>query len=424
MSILATAPKKPEQRPTQPQVSFQSRASLNAANFFLAEITGVVMPFLGDYLKERQWSESAFGVAICARRPRRLPHANAGRHDRRPRAAAADTAGRRVRSYSAFATACCRWCRPSPAGSIRCCSLPALRQAFFLPAARGAGAGAGRPRGARTGRWAGNQGWNHAGNLAAALLAMGLVSLFGVAVRLLRGARPSRSWRPAPSSSFARTRGGRGPRQRRADNGGKGVRLRELLKDRRVLGAAGGDGALFHLANAPVMPFLGAYIKKLDGSRRPGRGGGAGGPGGDDPRGPGSPAGCATAGAASGFSASASSRCRVRIFLYSLTQDPWTLVALQALDGIGAGIYGVVIVAICADLTKGKGGFNALSGHDGHRAGRRRRDWAARSRFPGGTPRLQRFLLRLRRHCRRRGHAVPYPDARDRQRPVPGGAGG
>jgi MFS family permease len=52
----------------------------------------------------------------------------------------------------------------------------------------------------------------------------------------------------------------------------------------------------------------------------------------------------------------------VRIFLYSLTDDPWMLVALQTLDGIGAGIYGVVIVAMCADLTRGKGGFNALSG--------------------------------------------------------------
>src|SRR5262249_34975059 len=52
----------------------------------------------------------------------------------------------------------------------------------------------------------------------------------------------------------------------------------------------------------------------------------------------------------------------VRIFLYSLTSDPWVLVALQALDGIGAGIYGVVIVAMCADLTRGRGGFNALQG--------------------------------------------------------------
>ena len=52
----------------------------------------------------------------------------------------------------------------------------------------------------------------------------------------------------------------------------------------------------------------------------------------------------------------------LRIFLYTLARDPRTLVALQALDGIGAGIYGVAIVAICADLTRGKGHFNALSG--------------------------------------------------------------
>jgi MFS family permease len=52
----------------------------------------------------------------------------------------------------------------------------------------------------------------------------------------------------------------------------------------------------------------------------------------------------------------------VRIFLYSLTTNPWALIALQTLDGIGAGIYGVAIVAMCADLTRGKGGFNALQG--------------------------------------------------------------
>ena len=44
----------------------------------------------------------------------------------------------------------------------------------------------------------------------------------------------------------------------------------------------------------------------------------------------------------------------LRIFLYSLTSDPKVLVVLQALDGIGAGIYGVAVVAVCADLTRGK----------------------------------------------------------------------
>jgi MFS family permease len=52
----------------------------------------------------------------------------------------------------------------------------------------------------------------------------------------------------------------------------------------------------------------------------------------------------------------------LRTFLYSLTTHPGVLVALQALDGIGAGVYGVAVVAVCADLTRGKGRFNALSG--------------------------------------------------------------
>ena len=38
------------------------------------------------------------------------------------------------------------------------------------------------------------------------------------------------------------------------------------------------------------------------------------------------------------------------------------VVFLQALDGIGAGIYGVAIVASAADLTRGKGYFNTLMG--------------------------------------------------------------
>jgi MFS family permease len=52
----------------------------------------------------------------------------------------------------------------------------------------------------------------------------------------------------------------------------------------------------------------------------------------------------------------------IRILLYAATNDPWILVAIQTLDGVGAGIYGVTIVAICADLTRGRGGFNALQG--------------------------------------------------------------
>ncbi len=44
-------------------VSLRSRVGLNAANFFLAEMTGVVMPFLSDFLQTRQWRYDAIGVA-------------------------------------------------------------------------------------------------------------------------------------------------------------------------------------------------------------------------------------------------------------------------------------------------------------------------------------------------------------------------
>jgi MFS family permease len=52
----------------------------------------------------------------------------------------------------------------------------------------------------------------------------------------------------------------------------------------------------------------------------------------------------------------------VRICSYMLVSTPGAIVYLQALDGIGAGIYGVAVAAFCADLTRGKGGFNTLMG--------------------------------------------------------------
>lgn len=51
-----------------------------------------------------------------------------------------------------------------------------------------------------------------------------------------------------------------------------------------------------------------------------------------------------------------------RILSYTLAHNPHAVVVLQALDGIGAGIYSVAIVAFAADLTHGKGRFNSLLG--------------------------------------------------------------
>jgi MFS family permease len=48
--------------------------------------------------------------------------------------------------------------------------------------------------------------------------------------------------------------------------------------------------------------------------------------------------------------------------LYTLTHHTVALVAIQILDGVGAGIFGVVSVLVIADLTQGTGRFNLTLG--------------------------------------------------------------
>ena len=52
----------------------------------------------------------------------------------------------------------------------------------------------------------------------------------------------------------------------------------------------------------------------------------------------------------------------VRAILYTLTSNTFMLVAIQILDGVGAGIFGVVSVLVIADLTRGTGRFNLTLG--------------------------------------------------------------
>jgi MFS family permease len=52
----------------------------------------------------------------------------------------------------------------------------------------------------------------------------------------------------------------------------------------------------------------------------------------------------------------------VRAVLYTLTHHTAELIAIQILDGVAAGIFGVVSVLVIADLTKGTGRFNLTLG--------------------------------------------------------------
>lgn len=52
----------------------------------------------------------------------------------------------------------------------------------------------------------------------------------------------------------------------------------------------------------------------------------------------------------------------IRGVLYTLTGDPYTLVSIQILDGIGAGIFGALFFIVIGDLTKGTGRYNLAQG--------------------------------------------------------------
>ena len=52
----------------------------------------------------------------------------------------------------------------------------------------------------------------------------------------------------------------------------------------------------------------------------------------------------------------------MRGVLYTLSSNPAVLIAIQILDGVGAGIFGVLSVLVVADLTRGTGRFNITNG--------------------------------------------------------------
>jgi MFS family permease len=345
--------------PTAAGVSRQSLIGLDAANFFLAEITGVVLPFLGDYLKEQRWSESALGTAIAlAGLGVFLMQTPAGMIVDRVQCRRGLLAGASLVVGICFGLVALV---PARAAWIDALLFTAgSAQAFFAPLLGALALGlVGHAALSRT--IGGNQGWNHAGNLAAALVAIGLVGVGSLAVTSVFFAVTAVSLLAAGSVFLIRAREVDELRASGAGDGqAQGHGLRSLARDYRVWVLLAST-ALFHLANAPVMPFIGAYVKKLGGSHA-------------------QVAGvvlvaqavmipvallagrlCETWGRKPVFAIGLLA-LPVRILLYSLTDRPAMLVALQALDGIGAGIYGVVIVAISADLTRGKGGFNTLSG--------------------------------------------------------------
>jgi MFS family permease len=342
---------------TRTQLPKRSLAGLNAANFFQAEMVGVVMPVLSALLRESHWRYDAIGMATAAAGLGTLVF-------QAPAGWITDRISCRRVLFGAMALLTGICLALTPIVPRRYAWMDALlfvsgaAQSFFAPLLGALALGlAGHKLLNRT--MGANQGWNHAGNIFAALLAMAIVSALGLNALFYSVAACSLL---AAGSVLLIRQIDLNERVASGLTGGqeKEVKWTELFRDRTILFLFLCI-FLFHLANAPILPTVALYVKKLGGS--------------DDLM----TATVLTAQVVMVPVALMAGRfcdswgrkpvmavafwvLPVRIFSYSLVSSPSAVVYLQALDGIGAGIYGVAVVALAADLTRGKGRFNTLMG--------------------------------------------------------------
>lgn len=213
----------------------------------------------------------------------------------------------------------------------------------------------------RTGR---NETFNHAGNACAALLAGGFAYLFGpVAVFYLMAAMALGS---VIAVSLVSAKAIDHDLARGFDPGdiahAKPAGLSVLLKNKPLLLFAI-CCALFHLANAAMLPLVSQKLSQINLQMA-------------------TPltAACIVAAqvvmvpAALLVGAKADLWGRkplliagflilpLRGVLYTLSDDPYWLVAVQMLDGVGAGIFGALFPVVVKDLTQGTGHFNVSLG--------------------------------------------------------------
>jgi MFS family permease len=335
--------------------SSRSRLGLNAANFFQAEAIGVVLPILNTFLKEAKWRYDQIGLATAVLGLGALLFQT-------PAGILVDRVKNRRMLFfiASISVGICFGAIPfvprNAAWIDSLLFLSGVAQSIFIPVL-GALALALVGYKALNRTLGENQGWNHAGNIVAALLAFVAVRYFGsasifysVAIGSVVGAFSVYWMRKDELNEEIASGDGKEP----------GVKWGAILRDRSVLGLLAAVG-LFHLANAPILPLTALYIKQLGGSTElttltvlsaqlvmvpvawaTGR--------------------LCDSWGQKPIMAVAFWVLPLRILSYTLARNPHIVVFLQALDGIGAGIYGVAIIAFAADLTRGKGQFNSLLG--------------------------------------------------------------
>ncbi|HUE22679.1 MAG TPA: MFS transporter [Bryobacteraceae bacterium] len=344
---------------------------LDWLNFFLADVQTGVGPFLAIYLAGYGWNEQRVGIALTI-------GGIAGILTQTPAGALVD----RLRSKRALITA---GVVALAAGALLIAFMPTFwsvmsaqvliggTSSIFGPAicAISLGIVGQRLFDRRQGR---NQSFNSAGNVVAAV-SMGLCGhfisnrsiFFFVSVSTLPTILTLLLIRP-DEIDYERARGARDEKED-SDEGGKAESVRVLLRDRR-LAVFLACAVMFHFANAAMLPLLGEMLAKGRGRNSMMF----------------MSACVVTTQFVIALIASWSGRkagewgrkpllliafgvLPVRAVLYTLTHNTGELVAIQILDGVGAGIFGVVSVLVIADLTQGTGRFNLTLGAIGTAVG-------------------------------------------------------
>jgi MFS family permease len=333
---------------------------LDWLNFFLADVQTGVGPFLAIYLAGYAWDEERVGLALTV-------GGIAGILAQTPAGALVDQVHRKRTLIAAGIGALAL-------GALLIAFVPTFWSVMWAQVLIGGTSSIFGPAicavslgivghhlfDARQGR---NQSFNSAGNVIAAV-SMGLLGyfvsnrsiFFFVTVCTLPTLFALRQIRP-DEIDYERARGAKEDAK-----GGKPVGAAVLLKERPLvifLICA----VMFHFANAAMLPLLGEMLAKGHGRSSmmfmsacvvttqlvitllAGWSGRKAGSWGRKP-----------------LLLIAFGVLPIRAVLYTLTSNTVALVAIQVLDGVGAGIFGVVSILVIADLTQGSGRFNVTLG--------------------------------------------------------------
>jgi MFS family permease len=340
--------------------------SLDAANFFLADVQGGLGPYLAVYLLTAQkWNEASIGVVMSIATA-------TGLLAQTPAGMLVDaTRAKRGLIAAALLVTCASLLLPWLTNFFPIAISQAVAQAagaVFAPAITAITLGM-FGHAAFTRRNGRNQSFNHMGNAVAAaaagiaawrwgpavvfylLAVMAALSLLSVL------AVPPR----AIDHDLARGLHDRaGGAQERTEDAPSGL---SVLVTCRPLAIFAICVLLFHLANAAMLPLVGQKLALADANR-----------------GTSLMSACIVAAQIVmvpmamlvGAKADAWGRkplflaglaiLPIRGVLYVLSDNPYWLVAVQLLDGVGAGIFGAIFPVIVADLMRGTGRFNAAQG--------------------------------------------------------------